>query len=223
MTDASYDTLPAGPRARLLQLAEERDASLSSLSAFIGRNASYLQQFIRKGSPKKLEEGDRRKLAEFFGVHESELGAIEEKSYRSGAALRDEDFVAVPRLPVSVAAGPGQFANGEVPFDNFGFSGRWLRDNGLDPKMLSAVTVEGDSMEPLLRAGDEVLVDRTPRPLRDGVHVVRMGEALLIKRVASPGQGRLTLLSQNLTYPPVEVSLDEVEVIGRVVWKSGRI
>ena len=223
MPNASFDNPASDPRGRLLQLAEERDASLSSLSAFIGRNASYLQQFIRKGSPKKLEEGDRRKLAEFFGVHESELGGAEEKSYASFAPLRDDDFIAVPRLPVSVAAGPGQFAAGETPFDNFGFSGRWLRDNGLDPKMLSAVTVEGDSMEPLLRAGDEVLVDRTPRPFRDGVHVVRMGDTLLIKRIASPRKGRLTLLSQNLSYPPVEVSMDEVEIIGRVVWKSGRI
>lgn len=223
MPNASYDRNPTDPRHRLLQLAEEREASLSSLSTFLGRNPSYLQQFIRKGSPKKLEEGDRRKLAEFFGVHESELGAAEEKSYVPKSSFRDDDFVAVPRLPISVAAGPGQFAGGETPFDNFGFSGRWLRDNGLDPKMLSAVTVEGDSMEPLLRAGDEVLVDRTPRPLRDGVHVVRMGDTLLIKRIASPGQGRLTLLSQNLTYPPVEVSMEDVEIIGRVVWKSGRI
>ncbi len=227
MATPSYDPDKGDPRARLLELAEARGASLSSLSNLIGRNSSYLQQFIRKGSPKKLEEGDRRKLAEFFGVSEGELGAesvgVEEKSYTKASNLRDDDFIAVPRLPVMVSAGPGQFAAGETPFDNFGFSGRWLRDNGLDPKMLSAVSVEGDSMEPLLRAGDEVLVDRTPRPLRDGVYVVRLGDTLMIKRVAQPGAGRLTLLSQNLTYPPVEVALDEVEVIGRVVWKSGRI
>lgn len=223
MDNASNAPETVGPRQRLLQLAQARGVSLSALSAFIGRNPSYLQQFIRKGSPKKLEEGDRRKLAEFFAVDESELGGIEEKSYASASSLRDDDFIAVPRLPVSVSAGPGQFAGAETPFDNFGFSGRWLRDHGLDPKMLSAVSVEGDSMEPLLRAGDEVLVDRTPRPLRDGVYVVRLGETLMIKRVAQPGLGRLTLLSQNLTYPPVEVALDEVDVIGRVVWKSGRI
>lgn len=223
MENSSYDLPDGNPRQRLLQLSQDRSVSLSALSAFIGRNSSYLQQFIRKGSPKKLEEGDRRKLAEFFAVDELELGGMEEKSYSQPSGLRDDDFIAVPRLPVSVAAGPGQFAGTETPFDNFGFSGRWLRDNGLDPKMLSAVSVEGDSMEPLLRAGDEVLVDRTPRPLRDGVYVVRLGDTLMIKRVARPGQGRLTLLSQNLTYPPVEVALDEVDVIGRVVWKSGRI
>ncbi len=52
-----------GPRGRLLELAQERRASLASLSELLGRNASYLQQFIKKGSPKKLEEGDRKTLA----------------------------------------------------------------------------------------------------------------------------------------------------------------
>ncbi|UIP07979.1 S24 family peptidase [Erythrobacter sp. SDW2] len=218
------ETSEAGdPRRRLLELADGMGVSLSRLSALIGRNSSYLQQFIRKGSPKKLEEGDRRTLADFFGISESELGGTEEKSYKVSSALRDEEFIAVPRLAIAVSAGPGQFAGGETPFDNFGFSGRWLRDNGLDPKMLSAVTVEGDSMEPLLRHGDEVLVDRTPGPWRDGIHVVRVGETLSVKRLARSGQDRVSLLSQNLAYPPVDLPLDEVDVIGRVVWKSGRV
>ncbi len=212
-------------RARLLELARERGSSLAGLSALIGRNSSYLQQFIRKGSPRKLEERDRKTLAEFFGVEESELGgapdSAEEKSYISSRT--DEDFYAVPRLSLAAAAGPGQFAGGETPFDNFGFSGRWLRENGFDPKMLSALSVEGDSMEPLLRHGDEILVDRGSRFERDGVHVVRMGDALMVKRLASAGAGRIALLSQNLAYPPIEVALDEVEVLGRVGWKSGRL
>ncbi|GAA4041535.1 S24 family peptidase [Parerythrobacter jejuensis] len=216
--------IPDSAQSRLLALAQEKGTSLSRLSALIGRNSSYLQQFIRKGSPKKLEEGDRRVLAEFFGVPEADLGGSEEKSYTGlSATLRDEDFVAIPRLTIAVAAGPGQFAGDESPFDNFGFSGRWLRDNGFDPKMLSSVTVEGDSMEPLLRHGDEILVDRSPGTLRDGIHVVRMGEALMVKRLARAGQERVSLLSQNLAYPPLDVAMEDIEVIGRVVWKSGRL
>ena len=53
----------ADPRARLLDLSTQRGVSLSSLSELIGRNSTYLQQFIRKGSPRKLEETDRRTLA----------------------------------------------------------------------------------------------------------------------------------------------------------------
>jgi phage repressor protein C with HTH and peptisase S24 domain len=52
---------------------------------------------------------------------------------------------------------------------------------------------------------------------------VRLGDSLLVKRVAQTGAGRLALLSQNLAYPPIEVTADEVVIIGRVVWKGGRI
>jgi phage repressor protein C with HTH and peptisase S24 domain len=78
-------------------------------------------------------------------------------------------------------------------------------------------------MEPLLRDGDEILVDCSPHPFRDGVHVVRLGDTLMVKRVASAGQGRMALLSQNLAYPPVDVAAEELTIIGRVVWKGGRI
>ena len=80
MTSSSNSPQPPDARARLLELAQERGVSLAGLSEMIGRNASYLQQFIRKGSPRKLEEGDRRKLSQFFGVGESELGAAEDIS-----------------------------------------------------------------------------------------------------------------------------------------------
>lgn len=78
-------------------------------------------------------------------------------------------------------------------------------------------------MEGTLRDGDEILVDRSPRPLRDGIHVVRTGEALLVKRVDLGRRGTITLVSDNPAYRPIELPPEEVQVIGRVVWKSGRL
>lgn len=218
----------SGARARLLELAQSRGASLSSLSELIGRNTTYLQQFIRKGSPRKLEEQDRRTLAEFFGVPESELGGwAEEKSYNSSAMQRTKaaqtDWIEVPRLDLGASAGPGALPADEAAFDAFQFSRGWLREQGLERATLSAISVEGDSMEPLLRDGDEILVDHSPAAFRDGVHVVRLGDALMVKRVAAAAPGRLSLISQNLAYPPIEVAAEECEIIGRVVWKSGRL
>ena len=217
----------SNPRERLLELARRQGTSLASLSEMIGRNPTYLQQFIRKGSPRKLEERDRRVLAGFFGVDEAELSGgviLEEKSYTPRVRLPLHGaWIDVPRLAVAASAGPGTTVAEEQPFDAFRFSRRWLREQGLDGTMLSAIAVEGDSMEPLLRDGDEILVDRAPRPFRDGVHLVRLADTLMDKRVAQAGAGRLALLSQNLAYPPVEVSAEEIEVIGRVVWKGGRI
>jgi hypothetical protein len=209
------------PRQRLLELSAEKGVSLAGLSELIGRNSSYLQQFIRKVSPRRLDEKDRRTLAEFYGVGESELGGAGEDSYAS--ASRASDWVEVPRLALGASAGPGALGAVELPFDSFRFSRRWLREHGLQAGQLSAIAVAGDSMEPLLRDGDEILVDRTPRPLRDGIHVVRLGDALMVKRVAQAAAGRITLLSQNLAYPPLELAAEDVEIVGRVVWKAGRV
>ncbi len=213
-------------REKLANLAQERGSSLAALSRMIGRNASYLQQYITKGSPRKLEEEDRRHLARFFDVDESELGAPEEKSYepaRGGAAARQNQWVDVPRLAVDVSAGPGASSADEVPFDAFRFSRRWLAEQGLSGAQLSAIRVVGDSMEPLLREGDEVLVDRREQAFREGIHVVRLGDSLLVKRVTNAGGGQFSLLSQNLAYPPMRVTAEECAIIGRVVWKSGRL
>lgn len=209
-------------RARLLELATASGVSLARLSELIGRNQTYLQQFIRKGSPRKLEEGDRRTLARFFGIDEAELGAPEDISFAPMPAKRGE-WVDVPRLALGASAGPGLLPTEELPIGAFRFSARWLREQGLDPAMLSAIRVEGDSMEATLRDGDEILVDRTQRPLRDGIHVVRTDDALLVKRLDLASPGRVALVSDNPAYRTIELAPDEVQVIGRVVWKSGRL
>jgi hypothetical protein len=209
------------PRERLAALSRQSGASLAALSLMIGRNPSYLQQYIGKGSPRKLEEDDRRKLADFFGVSEAELGAPEEKSFGTG------DWVEVPRLSLEASAGPGSVSGAtaaqEIPFDAFRFSRRWLREHGLEPAQLSAIRVMGDSMDPLLRDGDDILVDRTPRAFREGVHVVRLGEALHVKLLQAVPPVRLRLISQTQAYEPVEVAMSDVDLVGRVVWKGGRI
>ncbi len=216
--------IPDGPRARLLALSQARGVSLAALSELLGRNPSYLQQFIRKGSPRKLEEEDRATLARFLGVGEEELREAQENSYVKSPGRRDEaEWVEVPRLDLGAAAGAGRLPGGEAAFDTFRFSRRWLEEQGLARAQLSAIRVEGDSMEPLLNDGDEILVDRAPRAFRDGIHVVRLGDTLMVKRVASAGPGRVALLSQNFAYPPVEVAAEEVVIIGRVVWKGGRV
>ncbi|WP_306096910.1 S24 family peptidase [Qipengyuania flava] len=205
-------------RAKLVELAEAGRTSLASLSAMLGRNPSYLQQFVRKGSPRKLEEADRRRLAEFFGVSEVELGADPDHARSRDA----DDFIAVPRLSLDASAGPGAFSAEEISFDSFRFSRRWLREMGLEGADLTAIRVEGDSMEPTLRSGDEIFVDRNKRS-GEGIHVVRIGDALHVKQVQASAPGRIALISANDSYAPIDLARDEVEVIGRVVWKGGRV
>lgn len=224
----------AGARSRLIALASARGVSLAALSALIGRNTTYLQQFVRKGSPRKLEENDRHTLAQFFGVAESELGAgPPQETVVRGAGLAPArsssirtafaEWADIPRLPLGASAGPGAHAVEEIPSGRLRFSNRWLKAQGLEPVMLSVIEVEGDSMEPTLRDGDEILVDRTPRPTRAGIHVIRLDDVLLVKRLETGPGGTLRIISDNSAYPRMERSAQDVEVLGRVVWKGGRL
>lgn len=211
------------PRSRLLHLANAKGASLAALSTLIGRNPTYLQQFVKKGSPRKLEEGDRRKLARFFGVAESELGGSKEIYFPAAGKAPLPLWVDVPRLALDASAGPGVVADGEMPFGQFRYARSWLRAQGLEPAQLSVIAVAGDSMIPTLHDGDEILVDRTPRAWRDGVHVARVGDALLVKRLVFERPGQVRVISDNRSYDPYDLPLDEIAIIGRVVWKCGRI
>lgn len=227
--ESRIDTDPLADlaRARLVALAAQRGVSLAALSALIGRNGTYLQQFVRKGSPRKLEETDRRILAEFLGVDEAELGAPGREtvlSVGSAAPLRGPlDWADIPRLPLGASAGPGSLATDAPPVDRLRFSGRWLRQQGLEPAMLTVIEVEGDSMEPTLRDGDEILVDRTPRPLRAGLHVIRLDDVLLVKRLEPGPAGLLRVISDNPAYARIERPVGDAAILGRVVWKGGRI
>lgn len=216
-------------RDRLVELADGRGVSLSALSKLIGRNTTYLQQFIKKGSPRKLEENDRRTLAQFFGVDESQLGApdAEDKSY-STAKMPRKSWIAIPRLALGASAGAGALADDDAPVGHLGFSEGWLREMGLTPHALTALSVAGDSMDPTLADGDEILVARADAQLggrlRDGIHVIRRDGTLLVKRLLFEREGRVSVISDNKAYPSdADVPLEDVEVLGRVVWKGGRI
>lgn len=78
-------------------------------------------------------------------------------------------------------------------------------------------------MEPTLRDGDEILVDRSPRPLRSGLHVIRLDDVLLVKRLEPGSAGTLIIISDNPAYPRMERRRADVAVLGRVVWKGGRV
>src|SRR5690606_33730247 len=127
------------------------------------------------------------------------------------------------RLALSASAGPGAFGEVEEAIGAFGFAPGWLIEQNLDPRMLSAIAVSGDSMEPLLRDGDEILVDHRPRSPSDGIYVLRQDDVLLVKRLQFGKPGEVTLVSANPAYPPQILPREEIEIIGRVVWKSGRL
>ena len=105
-------------RGRLIALVAERDVSLAAASRAIGRNHSYLQQFIKRGTPRRLSEEIRHALAKILDVDERELRLPAEPTDGVGAggstARRPELRSFVARLAVARAesrfATPSAFA-----------------------------------------------------------------------------------------------------------------
>lgn len=80
-------------------------------------------------------------------------------------------------------------------------------------------------MSPTLNDGDDILVDLGDcgDRLRDGIYVLRIDDALVVKRLAlNPMGRRVTVQSDNPAYPDwPDCGFDEINCIGRVIW-SGR-
>ena len=194
-----------------------------SLSRLIGRNDAYIQQYLRKGTPRQLKERERRTLARYFQVPESMLGGMPDDEAAIYGAL-----VPVMRSEVRASAGPGTIAGDERGRPYFAFDPRWLKAITASPSSkLSLIRVEGDSMAPTLNAGDDILVDRAAceEQLRDGIYVLRVDDTLLVKRLAvHPVGRRVTVQSDNPAYGDLpDCGLDEIECIGRVIWAGRRI
>jgi phage repressor protein C with HTH and peptisase S24 domain len=207
------------PRESLHRLCLERGEDFAGLSRMLGRNDAYIQQFIRRGVPKKLREEDRRKLARYFSVSEAVFGGPPD-DVGAGA------LVSVNRHPVSVSAGPGAVPGREVGQPYFAFDHRWLKRLTPTPAaQLSIVRVQGDSMAPTLNEGDDILIDTADcgDRLRDGIYVLRVDDSLVVKRLAlNPIGQRVTVQSDNPAYPDwPDCSLSDIICIGRVIW-SGR-
>jgi phage repressor protein C with HTH and peptisase S24 domain len=209
-------------RATLEQLIRDRREDYVSLSRLLGRNAAYVQQFIHRGIPRKLAEDDRRTLARYFDVDEVMLGAPADSRPQKIAP-----FVLVPRLQLGASAGPGAHANSETPQSRIGFEAAWLRTLSNSPNALSIIQVAGDSMSPTLADGDDILVDREDggARVRDGIYVLRIDDALLVKRLAvQPTKRRFAILSDNSAYPSwPDIDPADVELIGRVIWTGRKI
>jgi phage repressor protein C with HTH and peptisase S24 domain len=210
------------PRLALERLCAERGEDFAGLSKMLGRNPAYIQQYVRRGVPKRLKEEERRKLARYFAISESILGGPPEDPPAT------DGLVSIQRHPVAVSAGPGAIVAEEQGRPYFGFDERWLKAlTATNPGKLSIVRVEGDSMAPTLNAGDDILVDLGDSAvrLRDGIYVLRVDEAVIVKRIALHPMGRLvTVQSDNPAYPDwPDFRIDEINCIGRVIWAGRKV
>ena len=235
-------------RLKVLALVRDRGTNLKNASIAIGRNDAYLHQFVMRGTPRVLAEEDRRKLAAHLGCNDSELRhdtvPPRKRRRKPPAAERSGDlapvgslstggvpagFGRVAEIDVRASAGPGAIHEGleevkQVWFFPEGMIRHEFRARTAD---LRIITIDGDSMEPLLASGDRVLIDISQQiPVPPGIFVIWDGMGLVAKRIEHEPNSdppMVVIRSVNPEYKTYERSAEEVHVVGRVVWTSRRL
>jgi phage repressor protein C with HTH and peptisase S24 domain len=207
-------------RETLEQLIRDKGDDYSALSRLLGRNAAYVQQFMKRGTPKHLHEDDRRILARYYGVDETVLGG---PRYLSGPVIE-----LIPVYDVRASAGHGALAEAELRSSQIAFEGKWLKKlTASSPSKLSIISVAGDSMEPTLFDGDDVLLDLSDDQsrLRDGIYVLRRDDALSVKRIAlDPSSRKVSIVSDNSAYPVLHgIERKSLHIVGRVLWVGRKL
>jgi phage repressor protein C with HTH and peptisase S24 domain len=226
-------------RETLDALIREQGADYAALSRMLGRNPSYIQQFIKYGVPRRLAEEDRRVLAEHFGVREELLGKKSTTFQRSPethmmqtrpkaqARALHESLVEIPYFNIAASAGTGTITDEERAEQSLVFDATWARSlASASVSALSFLRVKGDSMIPTLSDGEQIVVDTADRErLRDGIYVLRIDDALYVKRIAvNPITRRLAIISDNplhSQWPDCDPA--GVDLIGRVVWVGRKL
>jgi phage repressor protein C with HTH and peptisase S24 domain len=186
-------------RGALERLIQERREDFAGLSRLLGRNPAYIQH---------------------FGVAPAALGAR--------LAPVEDNLVRVGRYDIGASAGHGAINDRDLLVSHMAFDKTWLRQLcGSASARLSLVRVQGDSMDPTLSDGDEILVDESDalERLRDGIYVLRRDDTLMVKRIALSPAGRLvTIKSDNPAYPEWrDCALRDLQIIGRVLWTGHKL
>jgi SOS-response transcriptional repressor LexA len=105
---------------------------------------------------------------------------------------------------------------GAINFDE-GYETLYI-DRKIIDKDLDAINVIGDSMEPTIKDGSIVFIDRSDKNIRNGgIFVINTLAGVLVKRINLKSSGELEIISDNKIYPIERVNPSEVEIIGKVV------
>ncbi len=192
-------------------LAERNGLSASALARGAGLDATAFNKSKRKGP-----DGAARWLPT-----ESLVRTLESV----GATM--EDFVAIaegrpgrsaPLLGFAKAGNDGYFDENGAPV---GDGWEQVRFPGIETETVYALEVSGDSMEPVYRAGDRIVV-APGAPVRKGDRVVARtleGE-VLAKQLGRTTARTVELLSLNPAYPPRQMARKEIAWLARILWAS---
>lgn len=230
---SSDDELETGFIERM-KVCADRVGSVSALAKAAGISQSGIRRYFSGGEPSRRQLIALARAADvsvaWLAAGEAGSSSPTSESGEATSGVESQansemaDYAFVPLYDAQCSAGHGAWNEGCQVLTYISFTRYSLRKQGLTPEHLSAIRVDGDSMEPVLHSGDTVLVDHTRTTIEgEGIYVVRLDGHLYAKRLQRNFDG-VAVLSANPAYREVVVPrerIDELEIIGRAVWSAG--
>ncbi len=213
-----------------------------SFARAIRRSVSNISHWANeKVDPSRLSNAVAKKTEDALGVRWEWLvtgkGDPKTVQQKSLAIINEYDEIRAPdeigtdtvefvrfHPACSVSAGGG-FENSEDAAGKvigLSFRSRSLSKRNVRAADAVVINVIGDSMEPTLSDGDQVMYDETRRSIIDGkMYVVRIGGGCFVKRLYTRPSSVL-LKSDNPFHEAFEARLDgdDIELLGQVVWSA---
>jgi len=135
-----------------------------------------------------------------------------------------EDYALIPRVMATAGAGESFDTSGKIA-GYYAFRVDFLRASMIPQDKAVTMFVRGDSMDPVIKDGDMILIDQHDTEPRDGgIYLLNLAGALMVKRIFRLPAG-WRLHSENTKYQPTDVIGDELsslKIFGRVRW-FGRV
>jgi len=194
-------------------VAERRGLSASGLARAAGLDATTFNKSKRQAPDGKPRWPSTESVARALAAAETswdEFAAL--LAGKSGGAGR-----AIPIVGMARAGADGFFDEQGFPVG----ADETVRFPDLGDERVYALEIAGDSMEPMYRAGDVVIVQPGAAVRRGDRVVVRTSAGeVLAKILGRKNDQTIELLSLNTAHAPRELSTAEIDWIARIVWAS---
>jgi len=197
-------------------LARDRELTPSALARRAGLDPTTFnksKRITREGKPRWPSTESVAKVLEATNATLSDLVA-----YIEGPASGGDRAARVPLIGFAQAGDRGFFDDSgfptgggwdEIPYPEIG-----------DPHAY-ALEVSGDSMEPLYRDGDVVIVSPAASVRRGDRVVVKTTEGeVMVKQLIRQSAKRIELASLNPAHPGRSLAAEEVAWVARILWAS---
>ncbi|PLY08421.1 MAG: LexA family transcriptional repressor [Arcobacter sp.] len=126
------------------------------------------------------------------------------------------NFIILKYQKSVIASAGGGAINYEIDTDPLIIDKQLLDHINSSYKYTEVLQVFGESMEPDIKEGSLIFVDKTQRDIKqDSIYMIRVNDSLYIKSIKQD-KSNITLISTNTAFDDIHYNIDEIDIIGRV-------